>query len=283
VSIKNIAIGCAGVLVAAAAGAVLVGRLRKDMTAGAAILNETLPVNSKFWRDRAKLPGELLYVAIGDSAAQGIGASAPDHSYVGILANDIQRITGRSVRVRNLSISGATVALAVADQLPRFLKLKPDIVTVAIGANNITNWNPAEFESGIRTIFGALPQTAIVADLPCFYLPHNERKVAVANSILRRVAAEHHLTVVPLHETMQRQGILGILTQFAPDRFHPNNRGYRVWASAFQPTLAAQLAERFLVQGAHTNAAADARSTDTDAVDAAGIDTAGIDAAGVRS
>lgn len=260
-------------LAAAAASAVLVRRLRKDMTAGAAILNETLPVNSKFWRDRAKLPGELLYVAIGDSAAQGIGASAPDHSYVGILARDIHRLTGRSVRVRNLSISGATIAQAVADQLPRFLKLKPDVVTVAIGANNIANWNPAEFESGVREIFGALPETAIVADLPCFYLPHNERKVAVANSILRRVAADHHLTVVPLHETMKRQGIIGILTQFAPDRFHPNNRGYRVWASAFQPTLAAQLADRFPVQtsGAQTNAAADAASADTAAAAATGV------------
>jgi lysophospholipase L1-like esterase len=273
VSIKNFVIGCASVLAAAAAGAVLVRRLRDDMTAGAAILNETLPVNSKFWRDRAKMPGELLYVAIGDSAAQGIGASAPEHSYVGILARDIQRLTGHSVRVRNLSISGSTVATAVADQLPRLLKLKPDVVTVAIGANNIANWNPTEFESGVREIFDALPQTAIVADLPCFYLPRNERKVAVANSILRRVAAEHNLTVVPLHETMKRQGILGILTQFAPDRFHPNNRGYRVWASAFQPALAAQLAERFPVHtaGEQTNARADAASADTTETESAGV------------
>jgi lysophospholipase L1-like esterase len=273
VSIKNFVIGCASVLAAAAAGGVLVRRLRDDMTAGAAILNETLPVNSKFWRDRAKMPGELLYVAIGDSAAQGIGASAPEHSYVGILARDIHRLTGHSVRVRNLSISGSTVATAVADQLPRLLKLKPDVVTVAIGANNIANWNPTEFESGVREIFDALPQTAIVADLPCFYLPRNERKVAVANSILRRVAAEHNLTVVPLHETMKRQGILGILTQFAPDRFHPNNRGYRVWASAFQPALAAQLAERFPVQtaGEQMNARADAASADTTETESAGV------------
>lgn len=241
-SLKSIALGCAALVGAAAAGAFVVRRFRDQMTAGAAILNETLPIHSKFWRDRAKLPGELLYVAIGDSAAQGIGATRPDRSYVGVLADDIHAATGRTVRVINLSISGATVETVVADQLPRFRKLKPDIVTVAIGANNIAGWDPPAFEKGLREIFGALPPTAIVADLPCFYLPGNERKVAVANSIIRRVAAEHGLAVAPLHDTMQRQGIIGILTQFAQDHFHPNNRGYRVWASAFEPALQVQLA-----------------------------------------
>ena len=56
--------------------------------------------------------GVLRYVAIGDSAAQGIGASRPDRSYVGVLADDIHAATGRSVRVINLSISGATVDVA---------------------------------------------------------------------------------------------------------------------------------------------------------------------------
>ena len=34
-------------------------------------------------------------------------------------------------------------------------------------------------------------------------------------------------------------------TQFAIDLFHPNDHGYRVWADAFAPSLAAQLVERF--------------------------------------
>jgi len=59
------------------------------------------------------------------------------------------------------------------------------------------------------------------------------------------VAAEYALTVVPLHATTKHQGIAGILTQFAIDLFHPNDHGYRVWADAFAPSLAAQLVERF--------------------------------------
>ncbi|WP_242609600.1 SGNH/GDSL hydrolase family protein [Agromyces ramosus] len=231
-----------------AASALVAGwwrRFRTRLAANSLVLNETLPVHSKWWRDHAELEGELLYVAIGDSAAQGIGASSPDRSYVGVLADEIRAVTGRTVRVVNLSVSGATVELAVQDQLPRFAKLRPDIVTVAIGANDIAHWDPAAFERGIRTIFGALPRHALVANLPFFYFPRNERKVAVANRIVRQVAAEHGLTVVPLHRTTRHQGIPGMMTQFAIDMFHPNDHGYRVWANAFAPSLAALLVERF--------------------------------------
>lgn len=220
-------------------------KFRRRIAENAVVLNQTLPINSKWWRDHAKEKGELLYVAIGDSAAQGIGASAPNRGYVGLLADHIRLATGRTVRVLNLSVSGATVELAVRDQLPRFVKLSPDVVTVAIGANDIANWDPVVFESGIREIFATLPPYAIVADLPCFHLPPNERKVAVANQIVRHVAAEYGLTVAPLHATTKRQGLRSVATQFANDMFHPNDRGYRVWAEAFLPALSADLAERF--------------------------------------
>ena len=220
-------------------------RFRRMLATNAAELNETLPINSLWWRTHAKETGELLYVAIGDSAAQGIGASAPNRGYVGILADHIRLATGKTVRVLNLSVSGATVDLAVRDQLPRLLKVQPDIVTVAIGANDIAQWDPERFEAGIRTIFAALPPHALVADLPCFHLPHNERKVAAADRIVREVAAEHGLTVVPLHETTERQGIRSVFTQVANDMFHPNDRGYRIWADAFLPELSAAVAQRF--------------------------------------
>jgi lysophospholipase L1-like esterase len=153
------------------------------------------------------------------------------------------------LRVVNLSISGATTELAVLDQLPRLAKLRPDLVTVAIGANDIAQWDPARFERNVRAILDAVPEYAIVADLPCFHFPKNERKVAVANRILRRLAAERGLTVVPLHELTKRQGLRGILTQFAEDMFHPNDHGYRIWADAFRPALLALVARRLVDAG----------------------------------
>jgi acyl-CoA thioesterase-1 len=247
VNLRTVAVTASAMATTAGLGAAAAfnwKRFKHQMAENALALNETLPVNSKWWRDHAKEKGELLYVAIGDSAAQGIGASAPNRGYVGILADHIRLATGRTVRVINLSVSGATVDLAVRDQLPRFTKLKPDVVTVAIGANDIALWDPNAFESGLRLLFAALPAHALVADLPCFHLPHNERKVAVANRILREVAEERALTVVPLHATTKRQGIRSIASQFANDFFHPNDRGYRVWAEAFLPALSLDIARR---------------------------------------
>ncbi|MCK8609188.1 SGNH/GDSL hydrolase family protein [Agromyces sp. C10] len=249
------------VTVAVLGGAVLAARaawrrFRASITRNSLILNETLPVHSKWWRDHAKVRGEILYVAMGDSAAQGIGASRPDHSYVGVLARLIRDTTGRTVRVVNLSVSGATTALAVQDQLPKLAKYRPDVMTVSIGANDIAKWDPEAFEANLRAILDAVPPHALVADLPFFYFPHNERKVAVANEILRRLVDERGLALVRLHRETRLRGFRRIFTHFANDWFHPNDHGYRVWADAFRPAVLATLAERFPAGDDETDAAA---------------------------
>jgi acyl-CoA thioesterase-1 len=192
---------------------------------------------------------------MGDSAAQGIGASRPDHSYVGILARLMRDTTGRSVRVVNLSVSGATTALAVQDQLPKFAKYRPDVMTVSIGANDIAKWDPDAFERNLRTILDAVPPHALVADLPFFYFPHNERRVALANDILRRLVAERGLTLVRLHRETRIRGFRRIFTHFANDWFHPNDHGYQVWADAFRPAVLASLERRFPAGDDTTDAA----------------------------
>ena len=206
-------------------------------------LTKAIPINSDWWKEQRAKSGELLYVAIGDSAAQGIGASRPGRSYVGFVAAHIRSISSKEVRVVNLGISGATVGIAIAKELPALAKLQPDIVTVSIGANDMPTFEPSRFAAQLDELFAALPTHAIVADLPTFYFLPAEKKVRIANALLRDAAASHGLTVVPLHEAMRRQGLWGVTTQFAGDLFHPNDRGYRVWASAFLPAVSVRLAE----------------------------------------
>jgi acyl-CoA thioesterase-1 len=200
-------------------------------------LADAIPVHSKFWRDRTSESGELLYVAIGDSAAQGIGASRPDHGYVGVLAKRIRARTGRVVRVVNLGVSGATVRIALDSELPRLAGLEPDLVTVSVGANDIASFDEERFERDIRELLDALPPHAIIADLPSFYFLPGRRAVRVANRIIRDAAAQRSLAVAPLHARTHGQGLWGVSTQFAGDLFHPNDRGYRIWASAFEPAV----------------------------------------------
>ena len=210
------------------------------------ILADNIPVHSAYWRARRELPGDILYIAIGDSAAQGIGASRPARSYVGVIAKRLEKLSGRSIRVINLGISGATLQTALEKELPRFARIKPAlvadaIVTVSIGANDIAGWDPDRFAAQLDELFSRLPKHAIVADLPSFYFLPGERKAVAGNRILREAAARHRLRVVDLHDTMKHQGMRGVATQFAGDLFHPNDRGYDVWADAFMPAVVDRL------------------------------------------
>lgn len=204
-------------------------------------LAEMQPVTAAWWRERRKVRGDFWYLALGDSTAQGIGASVPGRSYVGQLTDRIEAELGDPIAVTNLGVSGAPTRLCVRDQLPRAAKLlakrTPHLVTLAIGANDIAEWDARAFHTNIGTIFDALPSHTIVGELPCFHLPWNDRKVREANRILHTIAADRGLTVVPLYEATKRRGVRGILTEFAQDAFHPNDRGYEVWADTFWPAV----------------------------------------------
>lgn len=228
----------------AAAAVALVGgvaareAIHRRRLAGIERIANTLHINARWWNEQRERSGDLLYVAIGDSSAQGIGASRPGHSYVGLIAAHLREITGRTIRVVNLSVSGARLRDAIEVQLPALAGLKPDFLTVAIGANDIADFDAERFERELEIVYSALPDGAIVADVPSFYFGAKEHKARIANLIVLRVAAKHGLEVAPLHAATWRQtGARYALNQVAADFFHPNDRGYRVWASAFLPVL----------------------------------------------
>ncbi|MHC5797783.1 SGNH/GDSL hydrolase family protein [Lacisediminihabitans sp. FW035] len=205
---------------------------------GADRLARTLHLNARWWKEQRSRPGDLLYVAIGDSAAQGVGASQPGRSYVGLIARHLQQSTGRSVRVVNLSISGARLREAIALQLAPLRRLSPDLVTVAIGANDMPAFDRERFTRELTEVYSSLPAGSIVAEVPSFYVGAAERNVKVANTIVHRLADEHGFEVAPLYAKTRGQGAaLYALNRVAADFFHPNDRGYRVWASAFLPLV----------------------------------------------
>lgn len=202
---------------------------------------DMLPVHADWWRERLQHEGQITYLAIGDSAAQGVGATEPHRGYVGLLARRIRHRSRTSVRVVNLSVSGATTWGARKEQLPKLRNYSPDICTVSIGANDIADFHPDKFERNIREIYAAVPSHAIVAELPCMFVPDRERKVAVANEIVHRVADEYGLTVAPLHTITKRVGLRRTFFNSYGDLFHPNDRGYEIWASAFEPAIDARV------------------------------------------
>ena len=190
------------------------------------------------WARRAEQPGELLYVAIGDSAAQGVGAWSLDASYVGRLVARLERLSGRTVRVVNLSRYGARLDDAIERQLPLLAELEPDVVTVAIGSNDMTRFDAAAFGADITRIVAALPPHAIVADLPCFHVGERERDAVIASRMIADVVRARGLPFAPLHRVTEKRRGWGSFPEFSWDQFHPSALGYRVWESAFAGALA---------------------------------------------
>lgn len=202
-----------------------------------------------FWRASREAPeGDaargLLYVALGDSAAQGIGASRPGHGYVGLLAADLARAAGRPVRVVNLSVSGAKIEDVVREQLPALARLPtPDLVTVGVGGNDMRRYDANSYAHALGALVKGLPVgPTVVADVPYFMRGHFERDAAAAAAVLRDLAGHRGLVVAALHEQMRAQGWRAMGTSYAADWFHLNDRGHRTWQVAFCQAIAGDLA-----------------------------------------
>jgi len=186
-----------------------------------------------YWSQPRGETGGLVYVALGDSAAQGVGASSPGRGYVGLVAAHLREATGEPVQVVNLSVSGAKVADVVEDQLPRLEGLDPDVVTVAIGGNDVRVYDHDRFAADVDRLVDGLPPGTFVADVPYFMHGRWETDSVEAAGTIRRVAADAGLVVVPLNDRLRDEGLRGMFTQTSGDLFHPNDRGYQIWAAAF--------------------------------------------------
>jgi acyl-CoA thioesterase-1 len=188
---------------------------------------------SDFWSLPRGEAGGLVYVAMGDSTAQGIGATSPERGYVGLLAERLRTATKRQVRVINLSVSGARVRDVVTDQLPRLAGLNADVLTVAVGANDIGDYEVGKFNADVDALVAGLPANAVVADIPWFMHGGTGRRSDQAAEYLARAAQARDLPFAGLHDATRRRGWPSMLTDFAVDWFHPRDRGYRVWTGAF--------------------------------------------------
>ncbi|GAB6898121.1 SGNH/GDSL hydrolase family protein [Kineosporia succinea] len=169
-----------------------------------------------------------LWVALGDSMTQGIGAPDPMLGYVGQLASR-WRTRGDEFRLLNLSFSGARVADVIDRQWPAAVRIAsgPGLeigrVTLLIGSNDLLR---AQFRSAlpgdVRRLLDRLPDGTAVGTLP-------NPQAAGLNAVVDRAAGR--VRVAELRRTGTGWAWRGKLS---PDLFHPNEHGYAVLASAFE-------------------------------------------------
>lgn len=183
---------------------------------------------------RAQAGTGPLWVALGDSTAQGIGASSHDRGYVGGLLAWLDERTGRPWRVVNLSRSGARAADVLVEQVPAFeaIDTRPALVTLAVGANDMVRRTPlARLEESLIAVLDRLPRGSVVGTLPQGL---GRRRPPVVNDLIARLAVERGMVVADL---WSRTGPPW-RGNFAADSFHPNDTGYRNWLAGFTEALA---------------------------------------------
>jgi lysophospholipase L1-like esterase len=190
--------------------------------------------------DQALAESGPLWVVLGDSTAQGLGAPSPMGGYVGQVLAGLRQRTGRPWRVLNLSLSGALIRDVLRDQLPR-IPADAEMVTCGIGANDILYSTPSKVLADVRGLVGAVPGGTVLLDLP---LPAgiwgilgraSVPYVARINQTIRQAAAARGLPVAEVSAYF----LPPWAGKFGPDNFHPSQDGYRDWARALLTAIPA--------------------------------------------
>ncbi len=175
-----------------------------------------------------------LWVALGDSMAQGIGASRYDLGWVGQLRVLLDQ-AGRSYRVVNLSSYGARVEDVLTRQLPAMgdLEAVPDLVTVLIGSNDIASRKHRKnLRSNYDTLLGRLPSGAVIAS------PF--RNFGLGRELNVRIASEAASRGFRVVSNRNDSGAASWKGKLSEDHFHPNDAGYAGLAKNFFEAIQAQ-------------------------------------------
>lgn len=199
--------------------------LRRVVPGVGTVAAQTAPY-AAWWRERnllALASAGPLWVVLGDSMSQGIGATAVERGWVPLT----QAALPRPVRVVNLSFSGARTADVLERQLPVLDELEdaPAVVTLMVGSNDLLR---RSLRRGLveryDALLDAVPRGTLVATTP---------GAGRLGEVATRVDA--HRGVVPVPLSFARGEV-------AADRFHPDDAAYRRLARTFAGPVARALA-----------------------------------------
>jgi len=172
-----------------------------------------------------------LWVALGDSMSQGIGAHDISGGWVGQLRAGFAA-AGHDTRLVNLSVTGARVHDVLNDQIPRLhdLGAKPDLVTVLVGANDmlVRRRRAAAVDHFAMLIQELHSDNTVIATLP----RRNSHALAI-NALIDDAASTSRLRIAD----MRGRTLRSLRGTRSEDHFHPNERGYATITDAFAAAL----------------------------------------------
>lgn len=191
----------------------------------------------------------LTYVVLGDSTAAAVGT---DYEF-GIAVQTAKELAKRhAVTLVNLGVSGARMRDVREHQLPEAVALRPDVVLLSAGANDVTHFTRlrsvrSDLRAIARELTAANPDVRIVITgapdmgspprMPRWLRGIATRRSQRMNRMFRAEAAEQRLLFA---EIAERAGprFRGDFSLYADDGFHPNHRGYATWLPLLNEKLA---------------------------------------------
>lgn len=186
---------------------------------------------------------KIIYVAGGDSTSVGVGASSVENTYTYKLALELAKTN--QVDYFNVGVSGAKTRDVINNQIDQIVSKNPDIITLSIGANDVTHLlNNQVIINNFKIIIDKLLKEThaeiyltnipILDRAPLLPYPYRlimEAKSKVIDSELFKLKSDR-VHIVPIH-TFGWDEFKDIKVTFADDKFHPSDVGYENWTQAF--------------------------------------------------
>jgi lysophospholipase L1-like esterase len=168
-----------------------------------------------------------LWVVLGDSMSQGVGASAYDHGWVGQLAETLP-----GYRLVNLSVYGGRISDVLERQIPAMesLGVPPDLVTVIIGSNDLFNRKRREaMPTALTEMLRRLPGGTVIGNQP-----GGRDAMVEFNALIDKAVRERGLVLAEFRDPRMRSW----KGKLSPDHFHPNDLGYAGMAKIMAEAIA---------------------------------------------
>ncbi|WAP53415.1 SGNH/GDSL hydrolase family protein [Arthrobacter sp. ATA002] len=187
------------------------------------------------------------YVALGDSFTEGIGDPNPEspgghRGWADRVAEELAR-DRENFAYANLAIRGRLLDQIINEQLQPALDLKPDLVTICAGGNDVIRpgGDPdrlaEKMDAAIAQLAGSGATVVLFTgpDLGTTPVLGSVRgRVAVYNENLRTVAARHDVVIADMWALRE----LSARDMWAPDRLHFSPLGHHTIAAMVLDTLA---------------------------------------------
>ena len=186
----------------------------------------------------------MRYLALGDSYTIGTGASRASHSFPSLLARKLADQTGRKVDVTNPAVNGYTTVELIDRELPLAAEIKPALVTILIGVNDLVQGRKAdEYRSSLVVIYDEVAALRLSAGKVAAISIPNWSVVPAAREF-GDLELIRHLTDTfndIAHDEAESRGFgwiditaasisgLGSAGWIADDDLHPGDNQYAAW------------------------------------------------------